>query len=50
MDYKIFLQSLSWDEFKTYESMFIDNFYAIERNGLHVDYNIFTDSFKTNLG
>ena len=36
------------DEFKTYESMFIDNFYAIERNGLHVDYNIFTESFKTN--
>jgi len=36
------------EEFKTYESMFIDNFYAIERNGLHVDTNIFTESFKTN--
>ena len=36
------------DEFKSYESMFIDNFYAIERNGLHIDYDKFTTSFKTN--
>ena len=36
------------EDFKTYESMFIDNFYAIERNGLHVDTTIFTEKFKTN--
>jgi len=35
-------------EFKSYESMLIDNFYAIERNGLHVDHNIFVESLKTN--
>tara|TARA_R100001443_G_scaffold109514_1_gene120857 strand:+ start:1306 stop:2655 length:1350 start_codon:yes stop_codon:yes gene_type:complete len=35
-------------EFKSYESMFIDNFYAIERNGLHVNYDQFINSFKTN--
>ena len=35
-------------EFKSYESMFIDNFYAIERNGVHVNSEIFESSFKSN--
>ena len=43
--YKTFAIS---DEFKSYESMFIDNFYAIERNGLHINYDQFIQSFKTN--
>tara|TARA_R110000796_G_scaffold250432_1_gene379369 strand:- start:141 stop:1190 length:1050 start_codon:yes stop_codon:yes gene_type:complete len=35
-------------EFKSYETMVTDNFYAIERTGLQIDYNKFTEKFKAN--
>ena len=34
--------------FEEYESLVTDNFYAIERSGLEVDYNKFVDHFKAN--
>ena len=36
------------EAFKSYEAMTIDNFFAIEQNGLQVDENIFTEKFQTN--
>jgi hypothetical protein len=36
------------DEFKKYESYAIDNFFAIEQNGLQVDTKTYTDKFQTN--
>ena len=36
------------DAFDNYNSMVIDNLYAIERNGMQVDYNQFVESFQTN--
>ena len=36
------------EEFKSYERMVTDNFYAIERTGLQIDYNKFTEKFKAN--
>jgi len=35
-------------EFEHYESLITDNFYAIERTGLEVNYNKFVDKFKSN--
>jgi endogenous inhibitor of DNA gyrase (YacG/DUF329 family) len=35
-------------EFESYERMVTDNFYAIERTGLQIDYNKFTEKFKAN--
>ena len=36
------------DSFDQYNSLFIDNLYAIERNGLRIDYNKFVESFQSN--
>ena len=36
------------DAFDYYNELFIDNLYAIERNGLRVDYNKFVEKFQTN--
>ena len=35
-------------EFESYERMVTDNFYAIERTGLQLDYSKFTNKFKAN--
>jgi endogenous inhibitor of DNA gyrase (YacG/DUF329 family) len=35
-------------EFEQYESLVTDNFYAIERSGLEVNYNKFVEKFKSN--
>mgnify|MGYP003645979832 FL=1 len=36
------------DSFEYYNELFIDNLYAIERNGLRVDYPKFVEKFQTN--
>tara|TARA_R110000851_G_scaffold112323_1_gene236401 strand:- start:332 stop:1192 length:861 start_codon:yes stop_codon:yes gene_type:complete len=36
------------DSFEYYNELFIDNLYAIERNGLKVDYSKFVEKFQTN--
>ena len=36
------------ESFKYYNELFIDNLYAIERNGLKVNYNKFVEKFQTN--
>ncbi len=49
---KVFMSSYATfektKEFETYESLVTDNFAAIERNGLQVEYNKFIDHFKAN--
>lgn len=35
-------------EFARYDSLYIDNLYAIERNGLAIDYDKFVEVFQTN--
>jgi hypothetical protein len=47
-----FLETYQWfnktKDFTRYDSLYIDNLYAIERNGLAIDYDKFVESFHTN--